>query len=87
MIRQGIVKRLIKLEAAIIPDMREVDPLFIKFIEHDPEAIEYLNKLYELSINDPSYDSLESKKLIAEYSERYDDWKEKQHTVDVSSNK
>lgn len=77
MIRQSIKKRIEKLEAAIIPKKKDLDPDQAAFIESDPVGRDILRELYEvMSDGRPLEESTEALEVFDRYSNRYMEWRQ-----------
>jgi hypothetical protein len=77
-ISQSIKKRIAKLEAAIIPKKKEIDPDEAAFLESDPIARDIMRELYAVMGDDVSLeDSPEAQEVFDRYLNRYREWRQK----------
>lgn len=76
-IRQSIKKRIEKLEAAIIPKKKAIDPDHAAFLESDPVGRDILHNLYEVMSDGKSLEeSEEAQEVFDRYLIRYREWRQ-----------
>lgn len=76
MIRQSVKKRLEKLEAAIIPKRKELDPDQAAFLESDPVGRDILRELYRVMSDGKSLEeSTEAQEVFDRYLDRHREWR------------